>query len=328
MFKLGGMRLPQSILRYFSVYSVHLLTISTAIAFFGMIPASAGAATPQLVCAPTSLRFGALAVGQTETQFVTLTNSGETSVTVSEITPSSSEFTTSDLSLPLDLPAGQSVELTVSFTPSATGGAGGTIKFSSNASNATLLLVVRGSGESSTPVTASPSTVSFGQIATGTSSTIPVVLTNDRSWKLTLSAIQTTGTGFSMSGPTLPLTLSAGQSVTVNVTFTPPAAGTDGGSLFVSGPALAVPLTGTGTVTPNSVNLFWNASSDVAGYNVYRGLSATGTFSKINSTLDSNTAYTDSTVISGQTYYYAATSVSSAGQESSLSTPPVQAVVP
>ena len=131
-----------------------------------------------------------------------------------------------------------------------------------------------------------------------------------------------------MSGPTLPLTLDAGQSVTVEVTFTPKATDTNGGSLFVSGPELAIPLTGTGTVTQYSVNLFWDSSSGVAGYNVYRSTSANGTYSKINSSLDSNTAYTDGTVASGQTYYYAATSVSSSGLESPLSTPPVQAAVP
>ncbi len=131
-----------------------------------------------------------------------------------------------------------------------------------------------------------------------------------------------------MSGPTLPLTLNAGQSVTVEVTFTPKTTDTDGGSLFVSGPERAIPLTGTGTVTQYTVNLFWDSSSGVAGYNVYRSTSANGTYSKINPSLDSNTAYTDGTVASGQTYYYAATSVSSSGQESTLSTPPVQAAVP
>jgi fibronectin type 3 domain-containing protein len=76
------------------------------------------------------------------------------------------------------------------------------------------------------------------------------------------------------------------------------------------------------------VSIWWNPSSDVAGYNVYRSTSSSGSYSKINSALDANTAYTDSTVTSGNTYYYAATSVNSSGQESSLSTPPVQAVVP
>jgi Abnormal spindle-like microcephaly-assoc'd, ASPM-SPD-2-Hydin len=260
---------------------------------------------------------------------VTVTNNGETSVTVSGIAVSNSKFTSSSLSLPAVLPAGQSVDLSVSFTPAAMGAAEGTMEISSNASNATLALGVRGTGVSSELVTASPSSVSFGQVTVGASSTVPVVLTNDRSSsKITLSALQTTGSEFSMSGPTLPLTLDAGQSVTVNVTFAPQAAGTDGGSLFVYGPTLAIPLEGTGTATLYSVNLFWNSSPDVAGYNVYRSTTATGGYSRINSTLDSNTAYTDGTVVSGKTYYYAATSVTSSGQESARSTPPVQAAVP
>jgi fibronectin type 3 domain-containing protein len=66
----------------------------------------------------------------------------------------------------------------------------------------------------------------------------------------------------------------------------------------------------------------------VAGYNVYRSTSANGTYSRINSSLDPNAAFTDGTVASGQTYYYAATSVTSSGMESARSTPPVEATVP
>ena len=65
----------------------------------------------------------------------------------------------------------------------------------------------------------------------------------------------------------------------------------------------------------------------MVGYNVYRGGASSGPFKKINSALDANTAYQDSTVVSGHTYYYSATAVDSAGKESSLSTP-VEAVVP
>jgi len=210
------------------------------------------AANSQLVCTPTKLRFGAIVVGQTETLPVTLTNNGQTSVTISNVTVGNSAFTTSSLSLPLVLLAGQSVDLSVSFTPTAMGWMGGAIKFSSNASNATLQLEVGGTGQSSEPVTASPTSVSFGQVAIGTSSTVPVVLTNARSYKVTLSALQIMGGGFSMSGPTFPLTLGAGQSITLNAAFAPQSAGKTGGSLFVSGPQLAIPLTGTGT-TPGQL---------------------------------------------------------------------------
>lgn len=425
------MRLPQSSLQPLSVRTVRFLTIGMAIATFAMAPVWAGATASQLVCTPPDLRFGVNVVGQTETLLVTVANTGTTSVTVSGITVSNLEFTTSSLGLPLVLLAGQSVDLTVSFTPTVVGWTSGTVKISSNASNPVLVLDVRGTGASSDPVTASPSAVSFGQVAIGTTSTVPVVFTNDRAWKVTLAALQITGSQFSSSGTSFPLTLSPGQSVTVNVIFTPQLAGTSGGSVFVSGPGLNLPLTGTGTaagqlsiapaplnfgnvpdgttetlpiglsasggsvtvssasssssqfvlngayfpftiaagqsmsfnvaftpqtsgtqsgtltfasnasnskttesltgtgtLTQHTVNLFWNPSLDVTGYNVYRSPLANGTYVKINSTLDSNTAYTDSTVASGQTYYYAATAVNSKGQESSLSTPPVQATVP
>jgi hypothetical protein len=321
------MKLPQHALQYFSVRSVHFPTIGVAFGLLCGIFVSTAAATQQLTCAPASLRFGDVVVGQAEALLVTVTNNGETSVTVSSVTASSG-FTMSNLGLPLVLPPGQGFDVSVIFTPTATGWNGGSVVFTSDASNPSLHLGVQGTGVDSEGVTASPSSVSFGQVAIGASLTVPVVLTNDRSWKVTLTALNLTGSGFSLSGPALPLTLSPGQSVTVNVTFAPQAVGTDGGSLFVSGPAAAIPLTGTGTATQYSVSLFWNSTPDATGYNVYRGTSKNGKYSKINSTLDANTAYTDSTVVSGQTYYYAATSVNSSGQESALSTPPVEAIVP
>ncbi|MFZ0868352.1 MAG: hypothetical protein WAU76_08190 [Candidatus Sulfotelmatobacter sp.] len=152
--------------------------------------------------------------------------------------------------------------------------------------------------------------------------------TNTKSSNLTLSGLQTTGSGFSISGPALPITLGPRQSVTLSATFAPQATGADAGILYVSGPGVAVPLTGTGTSPQYSVNLFWNSSSGVEGYNVYRSTAANGTYSKINPAMDSGTAYTDSTVVSGQTYYYAATSVSASGTESARSTPPVQVAIP
>jgi fibronectin type 3 domain-containing protein len=47
----------------------------------------------------------------------------------------------------------------------------------------------------------------------------------------------------------------------------------------------------------------------------------------INSSLDSTTAYTDSTVASGQTYYYVATAVDGNSDESGYSSQ-AQAVIP
>ncbi len=291
-----------------------------------MFPASVGATTQQLSCTPASLRFGEVVIQQTETLLVTVTNNGQTSVTISEIAVKDSEFTVSKLDLPLVLQAGQSLDLNAHFTPTEKGWMKGTVTISSDASNPTLVLDVAGHGVDSESLTANPSSVAFGQVAIGASSTVPVVLRNDLSEKLTLTAAQATGSEFSISGASFPLTLEAGGSVTLNVTFTPQSSGTDGGSLFISGPALNVPLRGTGSAL--RVSLFWNYSPDAVGYNVYRSSAAKGKYSKINSTLDPGTAYTDGTVGSGKTYYYAATSVNSEGQESARSKPPVEAIIP
>lgn len=83
------------------------------------------------------------------------------------------------------------------------------------------------------------------------------------------------------------------------------------------------------TGTPHSVSLSWTASvsQNLAGYNVYRGSTSNGPYTKVNSLPMSGTAYTDSTVQSGHTYYYVATAVDSGGDESVYSNQ-AQAVVP
>jgi hypothetical protein len=422
------MRLPQSLPKPFSTRVFFTITITI---FVTMLNLCASAATQQLTCTPSVLRFGGLPLGQTQTQVVVLTNGGQTSVTVSAFTLSGTEFSLSNLSLPLTLAAGQSVSLNVTFSPTVAGWVPGVGTFTSNASNPTLLLQVHGTGTTSDSLAASPSSLSFGQVAVGASSTLPVVLTNTRSWKVQLTGWQMTGSGFSVSGPALPMTLSGGQSITLNLTYAPQSAGTSGGSVFVNGPNLNVPLNGTGTntvagqltispavlnfgavtvgttgtqsitmsaagasvtvssdassssqfvlngaslpftipagqslsfnvaFTPKSsgtssgsltftsnassaqtaesltgsgtepqynVNLYWNASTNVSGYNVYRSASSNGTFAKINSSLDPTTAFTDSSVVSGTTYYYQATAVNSSGQESVPSSPVVASI--
>ncbi|HXM61564.1 MAG TPA: choice-of-anchor tandem repeat GloVer-containing protein [Terriglobales bacterium] len=78
-----------------------------------------------------------------------------------------------------------------------------------------------------------------------------------------------------------------------------------------------------------TVNLTWDASTsqNTVGYNVYRGFNADGPYTKINSALDPNTAYSDSTVQPGKTYYYVTTAVDDQGVESQYSNQS-EAVIP
>jgi hypothetical protein len=85
--------------------------------------------------------------------------------------------------------------------------------------------------------------------------------------------------------------------------------------------------TGTGTSTPaqsqHSVNVSWDVSTSpgVSGYNVYRAAysGACDSFSKINLALLSTATYTDSEVMNGASYCYAATAVNGSKEESSYS---------
>ena len=81
-------------------------------------------------------------------------------------------------------------------------------------------------------------------------------------------------------------------------------------------------------VAPHSVSLSWSPSSSpgVSSYRVYRGNVSGGPYSLLTSGV-SSTAYTDTNVQSGTTYYYVTTAVDSSGAESSYSNE-TQAVIP
>jgi len=66
------------------------------------------------------------------------------------------------------------------------------------------------------------------------------------------------------------------------------------------------------------VNLSWtpSSSSDVVGYNVYRGTVSGGPYTKLTSSPVASSPDADSTVSSGQTYYYVVTAVDSSNNES------------
>ncbi len=179
----------------------------------------------------------------------------------------------------------------------------------------------------------SPSSLSFGDVSVGTSSTLPVVITNTGTGSVTISTASASGTGFSVSAPTLPLTVASGQDASFSVTFEPTAAGSDTGELSVTSNASNSPtvtsLSGTGVSTPASVSLSWTASTStgVVGYYVFRGTVSGGPYTQLNSSPVDATTYTDTTVEAGETYYYVTTAVTSQGTQSAYSNQ-AEAVVP
>jgi len=288
---------------------------------------SQGALSPN----PSSLAFGSVQVGNSTNLSETLTNTGGSSVNISQANVSGTGFSISGLSLPLTLTPNQSVTFTATFIPSSSGAATGSLSIASNASNSPTNIALSGTGTAAGTLAVSPTTLSFGNVAVGSSSALSASLTASGG-SVTVQPATPTNSEFVVSGISLPATLTSGQSATFTVTFTPQATGAASATLSFPSNASNSPavqtLSGTGT-TPNqhTVDLSWTASSGAAGYNIYRGAASGGPYTMINSSLDGTTSYIDSTVVSGQTYYYVATAVNSESQESGYSNV-AQAVVP
>lgn len=184
--------------------------------------------------------------------------------------------------------------------------------------------------QSTTPPTSgtlavSPATLNFGNVPVGSSASLNATLSASNT-DVTISSADWSGSGYAVSGITFPVTVAAGQTAKYTVTFSPAATGSSPGSITftsnASDASLKESFSGSGTQTStHSVALSWDPStSTVIGYNLYRGTQTGGPYStKLNSSLLATTAFTDSNVQSGTTYYYVSTAVDSNNIESGYS---------
>ena len=279
---------------------------------------SGGYLTPS----PASLNFGNIPVGSIQTQSVTVTNSGGSSVGISQASVSGNVFTLSGFS-PQTLAVGQSMSFGIGFKPNSGGTVNGTLNLTSTAADSNLSVALSGAGASPGQLTASPVSVSFGSVSVGGSSNQSGTLTATGA-SVTVTSASSSNSQFTIGKVGLPLTIASGQSVPFTVTFSPLVSGTVSGSLsFVSNASVSTvseTVSGTGQAAQHNVSLSWSPStSTITGYNVYRGTTSGGPYARINPSIDSVTAFADSTVQSGQTYYYVTTAVASGGMESKYS---------
>src|SRR6202790_3690298 len=106
------------------------------------VPPAPGA----LTASPTTENFGSVIVGANQPQSVTLTNTGGSSVNISQATVSGAGFQLSGITTPLTLNPAQSMTFTVAFTPQTSGNANGTVTITSNAANPSTTIALSGVG--------------------------------------------------------------------------------------------------------------------------------------------------------------------------------------
>ena len=207
--------------------------------FFIIVPIISSNAFARIYVSPTKVAFGNVVAGSSVTQQVSLINLGGSSVTVSRVAVTGAAFKLSSLTVPFTLGARRSVTVRVTFAPTVTGAASGSLVAGGTSWSSAVSL--SGTGIS-LQLGASPTSLSFGSVAVGSSSARTVTLTNSGTSSVTVSQATVAGTGFSVSGLSLPLALGAGKTVSISVTYAPTAAGSATGSVSIVSNAANSPV--------------------------------------------------------------------------------------
>jgi uncharacterized repeat protein (TIGR03803 family) len=210
---------------------------------------------PFVTFSPASLGFGNQTVGIASTPLVTtLTNSGILPLTITSIQiteANSGDFGQSN-NCPASLAVDGSCNISVTFTPTATGNRSAAVSVTDNAPGSPQSVPLTGVGVLPA-VTFSPTSLNFGNQTAGTSSSsLATTLTNTGPGILTIASIGITGPNANEFAQTnnCPPSLTPNNSCNISVTFSPTVLGNANASLTVAdnapGSPQSVPLTGIG----------------------------------------------------------------------------------
>jgi hypothetical protein len=239
------------------------------------------AGTVILSANPTSLAFGNVNAGVTSSKSVTLTNNSTGSVTISQITVSAKDTTTSGVTLPVTLTPGQIQTMTVAFKPTAQEAVSGNITVM-NSQGTTTVVAVSGTGVQA-GINLTPSSANFGSVTVGATNSQTIQIGNTGNGVLTITQANVTGTGFSVAGLTLPLSINPGLTSTFNAQYQPATAGSASGSISIVSNAAVSPsvvtLTGTGVAATQILSL---STTSLSFGNVNTGTNSTQTVSVTN----------------------------------------------
>jgi hypothetical protein len=278
--------------------------ISVALSGTGQT-STVNAVAPTISSQPASAK---IAAGQTATFNVAATGTTPMNYVWMKNGAAISGATSSTYTTPAETTTDNNAKFTVTVGNSA----------GSATSNAATLTV----SASSLLLNSSSSSLSFGNVTVSSNSAQNVTLTNAGNSSVTISNITVSGSGFNASCVSSGLILAQGQKATLSASFAPAATGSVTGSISVASNATNSPdsisLSGTGIAgVSHFATLTWTSStSKVIGYNTYFSAVTGGPYTKLTSTPDAATSYTDTSVQAGKTYYFVVTSVDSSNVES------------
>ncbi len=200
------------------------------------------------VLSASKLTFAKTPIGQTTDLTVTLTNTGNANLNISNVATTGDYAVQSNTCGALIL-AGNNCAITVGFTPTTKGARNGILQLTDNAANNPQKVTLTGTGVS---IALSPTALNFGPEPMGQSTapkTVTISNVSTASVNLTGFTIGSTPADYTISANTCGSSLPAETSCSLNVSFNPTRKGTRSGKLNVTnsgGSTATATLTGTG----------------------------------------------------------------------------------
>ncbi|HJQ68020.1 MAG TPA: choice-of-anchor D domain-containing protein [Blastocatellia bacterium] len=176
---------------------------------------------PVINVSPTTVDFGTVNVTLSATRTVTITNAGGVPLTITAISDPTGPFSIVNRpQLPVTIPAGESIQITVRFTPVSTGAAQGSFTISSNDPARPVVTVnLQGQGAAA-PVPDLQVSRLLVEFPAGSGNTT-FEIRNSGNADLLIASVFLPAAPFTVSGLGAPVTLGPNQSINVTVTFAP-----------------------------------------------------------------------------------------------------------
>lgn len=197
---------------------------------------------PEVSVLPANLSFGQQAIGTTSSpQIATLTNTGIVELTISNIGitgADATDFAETNTCGPALAP-NQNCQISVTFTPTASGNRSAAVRITDNASGSPQSVSLMGT----TGVSLSPAKLSFSNQYVGTSGPLQTVtLTNTATSTLTIANVMASPADF-VPHSACGTTIAPGASCSISVSFNPTASGARNGVVTVTDTASNSPQT-------------------------------------------------------------------------------------
>ena len=250
------------------------ITVATSEKSTVSLTGSGELAGPSLTSTTRGISFGGIAPNAESTTTVGFADNGSQPVTISGLLTPSAPFSVSGApAVGALMQPGQEVVVNVTFAPTLYGGYSSTFEVDSTGGNVAIAL--SGNATSAGVLSIAPTSIDYGPVAVGSTSTKSFTVSNSGNTNLTITKSKPPTTGPFVASTILAegTTLLPGESRTETVVFTPTAVGTvtdswiinanDGTGLWsisFSGTGTQAPPTTTGSTTPS--HGYWLVGSD------------------------------------------------------------------